>query len=540
MMNYVLFQGGSGSMAAKAFAHFTALGMINVDSIHAQLCDKDKESADTESAKNVLELVQSVSAQSFLSPAQGNGVCDDKKFATKPLIFHDYRFSDDLARIVKAKTGRDDADLPIRDCVKEQSADQYLLDTFFSADEQVDKIDVGFKGCASRGAVIYSYMLENDCKVLEQIRNVVKVNPTEHIRVMAVGSIFGGTGASMFLKTVEKVKALNPAYVHVAGVLIFPNFGFTAQKNCEIISENFWKKTFTSLNGYAEYPNLVKTSVDDAEGKLDRLYLAVLPNNELHNSTRKVSVGGENQNRKSDFIDVVVANYIADFFNLPVAEGLTSFARGTATNPCSNIYTLNYQPVTAAQKLTLDAIPGGFKEKAAHMLSFSAVVFWLKWCLETKKLKDIVWLQGLLKSKALLIGAYIKNHEGEIRPAVKSVVDTVFNYCSSYVDFVKEITETGKPVETNYPDYSDNYNFFNEINVGRLWSVKNSLAKGGTPCPEEEINAVLGCGDYANFTLGKTARNCIQDSLSGKTLSKNASYADAICAYLNNAYLYLQ
>ena len=540
MKNFVLFQGGSGSMVAKAFAHFVALGLVDVPTINVQLCDKDAESADTAAAKSTINLVAGISAAGAIRPVEGNGICDEKYLFPTPLVRDEFDFSDSLVKIAKSRGAGQDAELPISKCVVERQEDDLLLNAFFSKKEQDESILIGFKGCASRGAVIYSYMLEHNCGVLKQIENAIAANRAEHIRVFVVGSIFGGTGASMFLKTVEKLRELDTTgmHIHIGGALLLPNFAFTPKGDCDIKSANFWKKTFTSLNGYADREDLVKKHAGDTRGLLDRLYLAALPNNELHNSTAVASEGGVNQSRVTDLIDVITANYITDFFNAPVSEeNGYCCSKGTEAQPCTNIYTFNYPQNVDATPMELSAIPYGFGHQVIVMLVFSSMVFYMRWQLmNARRPNDIGWLRGLF-------GRDARRRSADIQEAVPAALENVFKYCCDFVEFIYQFSQTGKPQEEGFQgDYSSHYAFFDQTSINLIWSIKNRLMSGD-PVSADEITRLQNCDMYrrTGAPLKKTAMSCLHDSLSGKSLTDNADdIAAALYAYLNNAYAWLQ
>ena len=542
MKNFVIFLGGSGSMAAKAFAHFVALGLVDVPVVNVQLCDMDAESADTRSAKELLSLVSGVSAAGAIRPIEGNGVCDEKYLFPTPLVRDEFDLHDSFVKIARYHgigMGMD-ADLPIDNCLLERPEDDLLLHAFFTKREQQESTLIGFKGDAARAATVYAYMLEHNCGVLEQIENEIAANKAEHIRVFVVGSVFGGTGASMFLKTAEKLRELDATgtHIHIGGALMLPSFDFAPRADCDVRSTNFWGQTERTLELFAGRDDLVKRHAEDQERIFDRLYLAVLPNNELHHTTANACEGGRDQRRVSGLIDVITANYITDFFNMPVSdENGFCCAAGTREQPCSNIYTFNYPQNVDYTPMELSAIPYGFGNQAVVMLVFSSMVFYMRWQLMNERNpRHIVWLKDLF-------GRAVRRQPTEILTFVPAALEDVYRYCCEFVEFIYQFSQTGKPQDPNQNDYSSHYTFFDQTAINLIRRIKKKLMNGD-PVTGDEMTQLMRCDRYRSSGPGlrKTARDCLHNSMGRRRLSNNTSddIDAAVCAYLNNAYAYLQ
>lgn len=539
MENFVLFEGGTGSKVATALSHLIASGMIEKQDeiIHLQLCDKDGENKDTADAKGVIESVVSLTGIGTLDPVDGNGLFDRKVCFTTRVLKDDFDFTKRLEEAISKSGGGNAANEPVPSWIVDnryRDLDKFLLDAFFSKEDQAKALTDGFIGSATRGALVYAYLLEKDKSIVDKIREYLNHNADKHCRVFVVGSIFGGTGASMFLKTVEVVKALDPARVHVAGVLVLPYFTFIGEDGCTINPDKFWKKTMTSLEGYEEYGKLVKTYPGDTGKLLDRLYFAESPNHELHYCTMKAVNGGGSQMRKADFVDVVAANYIVDFFNANPDDKTGGYSLGTVDNKCSNIFALRYpDTINAEYPLKLSCIDG-LENKFAAMLAFSATIFWLyhEYIVAEKK-KSVDWIKDLFGKR--------KREEDSIKAAVEAVMKPVYSYCCKFVDFVKDLSENGKPCnpeKVGVKDFSENYCFFDTTCINALYRFKEAI-NSGEHIKESSIIDVI---NYNNFCCGqehKSAMVTLQNVKTKKVINDATSFDDAIKAYINALYDYI-
>lgn len=531
MKNFVLFQGGTGSMVAKAFAHLVAIGMVDPsEEIIARLCDKDEHNLDTRNAELVLQQVANISASDFLAPATGNGICDDKTCFNTKLSYSPYNFSADLKNNIMS----DNENLSLAECLRARNSDsdKILMDAFFSKAQQDEPTTIGFKGSAARGAAMYSYLLKKSESIFDDISKYLNANEANHCRVIIVGSIFGGTGASMFLKTAEEAKKLNPGRVHVGGILVLPSFAFSNKDGCDIRSDKFWAKTITSLKGYSDYPNLVKTDAKDTRGILDRLYLAVQPNNELHSCAKQVSEGGRDQERYSDFIDVVAANYIVDFINAKPEDDQTKCFAQTKDN-CSNVYSLNYPAVSATTPLTLGCI-AGLERKITVMLRFASLVLRLKdLCQSNGKLSETDWVPNLFKQG--MFDKTLKNNANAIGAAIDAVISPLFDYCRSYIEFIGELADNGKNRDPNMTDYSALYKFFiDETTIRSLVDYKDKVVANDGKVNE---NNVLNISKFTDNDFSHAAVETYNNCKDAKhKADSNITYKDTIEAYVNRLY----
>lgn len=539
MENFVLFEGGTGSKVATALSHLIASGMIkgSNETIHMQLCDKDGNNKDTADAKSVIESVASLTAQDKLVPLSGNGLFNNKVCFTTRVIKDDFDFTQRLEDVIKENGGGNAANEPVPSWIvdnKYRALDKFLLDAFFSKEDQEKSLENGFIGSATRGALVYAYLLEKDKSIVAEIKKYLGNNKEKHCRVVVVGSIFGGTGASMFLKTVETVKALDPNRVHVAGVLLLPYFTFVPEEGCSIKPDDFWRKTMTSLQGYAEYGKLVKTYHGDPNNLLDRLYFAESPNHELHFSCKKAVNGGKEQTRKTDFVDVVAANYIVDFFNSePPTDEVYDYSQGSEGNKCSNIFSLRYPDnINENSPLTLSCIDG-IENKFATMLVFSATIFYLYHNYKIAKKKErVAWIKNLFGTR--------KKEEDNIKVAVEKVMVPVYSYCCKFVDFVKELSENGKPYDLTKKgstDYSKNYKFFDPTCVNALHGFKEDIDKGRN-IKEKSITNVINFNNFCSSRRHISATETLEN-VKVKTVTENTTFDDAIKAYINALYDYI-
>lgn len=552
MLKIICLQGGSGSMVGKCITHLAATGKIKSgDRIIIQLFDQDSSNKDTESTKKLLESSATLSDFEKLKSNTdfGGQLTEEKYFFNTPIELRTYKIPEAFKRVCEELGIPANKDLSLKECFDlsgdATGIDSLLMDTLFTKAQQQLKTADGFEGDAARGALMYSFLLNHDKEIFKPVQDCVSAN--NHCQVIICGSIFGGTGASFFKMTGEALRKISPKLVHIAGVLIFPTFTFIKpdkdKKGNEFpINPNyFWRKTLTSLRGYSEVPNLVKKGPEDGAGIFDRIYIAAQPNNEMHNCTKSVDGGGQDQERASDFVDLVAAYYVADFLNSEFDPGTMSFAK-TNGNNLTNIYTLVYPEVSNDKKLMLDCFndENDTAKRFAAMLSFCAFVGILKHDVDhcnnepdnVNSINKMIDFPRIIKKS--------QRRTDTINAFNNVVSDTLIDYLFSFVECVKELSENGRTYQDGNVDYSDRYYLFYKKEVSELYQFMEKV-KTGVEANANMISRIHAIDSFCPNVTGCSAASVFNNALIPRfdKVNDSSKLEDLFKAYLNHCYKYI-
>lgn len=157
----------------------------------------------------------------------------------------------------------------------------------------------GFKGCPNIGSVV-TKDLERSFELQTFINQVVAGD-----RIIIVGSVFGGTGASgipMLLDFIRKQPALGD--IPVAVIAVMPYFKVRPEGGSAIDSSTFTAKTKAALDAYS-----LGNSVNK---KASAVYY--VGDYRVNGSFQNVE-GGIGQKNNASFIEIVAAMYIIHFMN---------------------------------------------------------------------------------------------------------------------------------------------------------------------------------------------------------------------------------
>lgn len=326
-VNIVVAIGGTGSRAAEAFVYAAATGLLNnTTETHVFIADKDIDCGNTQRLGQTLSdykdfrsgtglTMPEINKQDWIidkAMFQINEKPNVKPYMTKPEKFRD---------VVLHNNDQDDI---------------YLADLMHSPEEQNFKLDYGFYGHPSLGAAIYAMITQtsifndpNSNELLKMVNN--KLAAGEEVYVFLYGSVFGGTGASLFPNVARSLHnafrgAVNEKHLHIGGALMLPYFSFgnpAQDQNATVKYGEFMEKTAVALSHYAQDGTLLRT--DDAlrddphhqEAVFDAMYLfGSLP---LEPTCAAYALGGADQTHTFAVADLYAALAAVEFFNNNVA-----------------------------------------------------------------------------------------------------------------------------------------------------------------------------------------------------------------------------
>lgn len=161
------------------------------------------------------------------------------------------------------------------------------------------KLDKGFKGCPNIGCVVTKSLTKS-----RELRTFVGML-NHNDRVVIIGSIFGGTGASGIPMLLDLIKSGKNSNVPVAVIAVTPYFNVSKDDSSAIDSDTFMAKTKAALDAY----NLGK-SVNRQSTFIyyvgDQNKCGEYANNE----------GGEGQNNPAHVVELSAAMMTLDFMNV--------------------------------------------------------------------------------------------------------------------------------------------------------------------------------------------------------------------------------
>lgn len=186
-----------------------------------------------------------------------------------------------------------------------------LMEFLYSSDEMEQQLDKGFYGHPSIGSAIMAKSIKSENPIWNSILECMKGEAAnEEVKVMIVGSIFGGTGASGMpvVSTILK-NYINSSNLKLGGLLLLPYFKFKKNESEKEVglkpdSEKFMAKTKSALLYYnsQNYLNIFD-------------YIYTLGDDYEQMSEEEYNSGGAKQQNKANIVELYAALGIAHFLN---------------------------------------------------------------------------------------------------------------------------------------------------------------------------------------------------------------------------------
>lgn len=216
MDNFIIAAGGTGAMCARAFIYMAAAGCANNDdTYHILLMDKDKQSDAVTACENLLSDYNLMRAQMGLKAGT----------QTFPAIkVHKWNFTEEIVDEYVKQTHNSAASLStltLNKLLNPQSDPQMgqILKTMYTTEELDTDLEKGFYGHPNIGAPVFDYVRERFLS--EHVRKAngsVQDNTfmidlhaalTQGIvHVYLMGSLFGGTGATVIPNVILALRSL--------------------------------------------------------------------------------------------------------------------------------------------------------------------------------------------------------------------------------------------------------------------------------------------------------------------------------------------
>jgi hypothetical protein len=308
----------------------------------------------------------------------------------------------------------------------------------FTENELNEKLDEGFRGHPSIGAVVMSNPPQDKYpfKMLWEEMNDKRPN---EIRVFIVGSVFGGTGAAGFptlgskklIKFNENAKiGEKESKVLLGGALVLPYFSF------EIDSETT-EKMFVTANDFPIATKAALQYYNEKDLGFDQIYFI---GDSLGQKVGKFGVGSGKQSNMPHYVEIVSSLAAFDFFEQAPIVGIPEKMLFTATRE-SDIVKWNQLPFSRNTSL-LKTKQINFKTAITNMtvLAYAFCTYGIK-ILNTphNDIKD-AWYRDHFKFK--------NNDEKEKEKDPRNVkIDGMENFLKKFLFWITAIEDDSLKVE---------------------------------------------------------------------------------------------
>lgn len=519
-MNFCYCVGGTGARVAEVAAHLCAMNLVDDQDITFVIVDKDATCGGTDQARKVIDSVAALAAVNTdkgvaLSRSTVINPQAAKEFCKADLIVENWDFTKALEAVApQGITGAAslEASMSSTNHMLRES-DGVLLDAFYSDDEQKRDTSQGFYGHPSIGALIFKYMIKNGGwnnpnvsygnDIAAPVKKFINDNPAQTARVFVIGSIFGGTGASIFSNLAyhirNSVKDADKNRILISGVLLLPYFTFTASNDALVDPTEFYAKSTVALRQYANDASLLKNAANPG-GSFDSLYIC---GQEPLHTVAPYCHGGANQSNHFNFVDLAAAKSMTEFFSKEAEE---------VTGGKIFEYRLSATQDAALPSIDLSNAQDLHKPLVA-MLTFSAFVITRIYGAFILRENDpynnnlIRMIYGTDMNEGVLKGHRpTQEYTQVVKDQVKKTSALVFGYCSSYIRFLRDIAANGHDwSETNLNSHDQEYNFLNKSYLDALHDIIK-LIDNEAPDIGQKINAFIKRGDYIpNISNGLSA-----------------------------------
>lgn len=506
--NFCYCIGGTGTRVAEVAGHLCAMNMVGEQDITFIVVDKDATCGGTKNALNLLQTVTTLSDVDGSELAIVRSAGKSKEFCKSKLDVYQWDFSKTMQEL----TGTMDGNQSLKASVIEgapgsqQVSDGILFDALYSREEQERNTSMGFYGHPSIGALIFKYMIEkggwrdnktnldsND--IAYPILNYLKNHNGDAVKVFIIGSVFGGTGASIFSNLAAHIrKSLSNAdkgRVFISGALLLPYFTFVSEKGSPVDTTEFYSKSIVALEQYGADQNLMKSS-SNSNGSFDSLY--VCGQEPLHCTNDKHALGGAAQCNHFNFVDLAAAQAMTQFFNIDVKKDDNNYVLDSNYKTGLHEYRYDSSNVPAIPVVTLANTPG--LDKCLKAMTTFCTYFITKVYTAAKCDQP----NNNFMINRLFVRDEIKEFDDKYANQFNEIIDRIYGYCCSFVKFMTDIAYNGHDWSGKFSSYEGGYNLFNKEYFNRLNQVIDLLNQKDKKPAANIINGTFVKG-YAEYIV---------------------------------------
>jgi hypothetical protein len=325
MKQYIIFIGGTGSRCAESFLYLSATGALGLQETEILLLDADLANGDFIAACDLLERYKTLNNALHIAgeSATGHTLCFGKDVTGEKCVIGGNSFESAHADFHLA----DLADFTFGMAKSGHYEARQLMKALYTRAEMENEItSIGYFSHPNVGAAAIRATIIRDDDVQNPnnktpygnfCRMIINSLATDEVRVLLVGSVFGGSGASALPALAEDVKKQvnvsgGKAYasrLFVGAVMMLPYFTIKKDVNpADGVNAN-------------EFPLAAKDALryysNDNDNPFNRCYLLGCG---VLESYENLGSGGAKQTNRPHVVEWEAALAAADFFSAPSIE----------------------------------------------------------------------------------------------------------------------------------------------------------------------------------------------------------------------------
>lgn len=305
--------GGTGARIAEVAAHLCTMNMLNDKNITFIVVDKDEECGGTKRAKKVISYTEVISEIKG-SDSNSGRLCRSRLSSKED--GNPTKAPWNFTKAIENIQGNNNGNASLKNALGGNNSDnEILFDAFYSKSEQDSSTSEGFYGHPSIGALMFKYMMKNtNDDIAEPVLNYLTGHTGDVVKVFIIGSVFGGTGASVFSNLAAHIRDKSSGMNNInnrlliSGVLLLPYFSFGAStnENPRINDMEFFAKSRTALEQYIiELENPSNSSGINLTQRLCPFCHNDLLDNFGRAKTKYIAVIGVSASGKTTFLSAV-------------------------------------------------------------------------------------------------------------------------------------------------------------------------------------------------------------------------------------------
>ena len=533
--------GGTGARIAEVAAHLCTMNMLNDKNITFIVVDKDEECGGTKRAKKVISYTEVISEIKG-SDSNSGRLCRSRLSSKED--GNPTKAPWNFTKAIENIQGNNNGNASLKNALGGNNSDnEILFDAFYSKSEQENPTSEGFYGHPSIGALMFKYMMKNtNDDIAEPVLNYLTGHTGDVVKVFIIGSVFGGTGASVFSNLAAHVRDKSSGMNNInnrlliSGVLLLPYFSFGAStnENPRINDMEFFAKSRTALEQYS-MDNFIRNLDADGnyKGNFDTIYIC--GQNPLH-KVGKYSEGGSTQENHFDLVDLIAAYAMVDFFKKDFMQAGNN--GGIDNQKIGKIYEYRLHIGDNLNQVLGEHLSGNLAENLSKMLLFAAFVITKVYApfksnnnIKEIRLVELTYGSGL-SSELLSVKSDVAEKIADIRAVTTAAnangestggIGVLYQYCAEYVKFVYDIAYNGKDWSKGTNDYSEEYKLLNQGYIEKLYAIcgviKNNM-EGDVLANFIKSQHIL---DSAIVQSGKTI-NDVETAVQGQLKDKLKEY----------------
>ena len=439
MKLFIFSIGGSGSRVVRSLSMLLASGVPHFkagDQVFPIMIDYDINNGDTKRAFKCVDTYNNLHNSVFPKELEKTTDTERRFFHTSMMKMTDIGAGYSSAYTMQFRHNPKDktfGDAIAYDKLKgDKSKTKNLLNTLYDVSNGQDTelgidMTVGFKGNPNIGSVVFNNL--KDSSELKDFFNCCEEND----KVILIGSLFGGTGASGIPEITKAIRSnQRTKNVHLGVIMLMPYFCF--DKNDEIgtvKSGLFDSKTRAALSFYDS---------SEVNKKIDSIYY--IGDNER--TKMSYNLGGENQRNNSHLVDMIGALSVLHFFTTDTDEEPKRYKYRMHDN----------EPDHAPGFTILNFYKEDYDKVMRSLVKFAFAVKFF--CSEISMKKDTVTNRPY--SQALELPSYFSNKGCVSQPSSRSgdgfkkgkyeagLHSTLYNFqqfAGLYLEWVEELKEIG-------------------------------------------------------------------------------------------------